>query len=244
MNGWVMAQDSPRILIVEDDADMRETVACYLEEQGFHVFRAADGLTMEEPLAQGVQVVLLDVNLPGEDGFSLARGLRNRSRVGIIMITGRGDLVDRVVGLEVGADDYIGKPFQLRELVARIKALLRRLQPEPAPPAPAQGCVRFDGWVLDPARHSLTAPDGADVGLTTTEFAILCRLASPPGQTVSRQALSEAVKGRDWSPFERSLDVHVGNLRRKLEDNGRHPRLIKSIHGVGYRLAADPANGR
>ncbi|PKU24859.1 response regulator [Telmatospirillum siberiense] len=237
-----MAQEKSRILIVEDDKDLRETVAFYLEEQGFDVIEASDGSEMQARLDESVSLVLLDVNLPGEDGFTLARELRGRSSVGIIMITGRSDLIDRVVGLEVGADDYIAKPFPLRELLARIKALLRRLHPAPvAPASDAPAPVRFDGWVLNPQRQELTAPDGASVGLTTMEYAILFRLASPPGQTVSRQDLYEALKGRDWSPLERSIDVHVGNLRRKLEADGLYPRLIKSVHGVGYRLAVGAA---
>ncbi len=231
-----MTQGKPRILIVEDDVGLRETVAFYLTEQGFDIVEAADGGEMQARLDERTDLVLLDVNLPGEDGFTLARQLRGRSDVGIIMITGRSDLIDRVVGLEVGADDYIAKPFPLRELLARIKALLRRLHP--APPVAQPALIRFDGWTLNPQRQELTTPDGALVALTTMEFAILFRLASPPGQTVSRQALCEALKGRDWSPLERSIDVHVGNLRRKLEAGGRC-RLIKSVHGVGYRLAVD-----
>lgn len=231
-----MSQEKSTILIVEDDRDLRETVAFYLEDQGFDVIEASDGGEMQARLDDHVSLVLLDVNLPGEDGFTLARELRGRSSVGIIMITGRSDLVDRVVGLEVGADDYIAKPFPLRELLARIKALLRRLHPAPAP-ADVSPVIRFDGWVLNSQRRELTAPDGTPVGLTTMEYAILFRLASPPGHTVSRQDLYEALKGRDWSPLERSVDVHVANLRRKLEADGRHPRLIKSVHGVGYRLA-------
>lgn len=233
-----MAQGKPKILIVEDDAELRGTVAFYLEEQGFDIVEAADGGEMQARLDDATRLVLLDVNLPGEDGFTLARELRSRSSVGIIMITGRSDLIDRVVGLEVGADDYIAKPFPLRELLARIKALLRRLQPVPVAAMPPS-VIRFDGWTLNPQRQELTAPDGTLIDLTTMEFAILFRLASPPGQTVSRQALSESLKGRDWSPLERGIDVHVGNLRRKLEADGRHPRLIKSVHGVGYRLAVD-----
>ncbi|MDR3439401.1 response regulator transcription factor [Telmatospirillum sp.] len=236
-----MAGGRPKILIVEDDADLRGTVAFYLAEQGFDVVEAVDGREMQARLDSVTSLVLLDVNLPGEDGFTLARELRSRSSVGIIMITGRTDLVDRVVGLEVGADDYIAKPFPLRELLARIKALLRRLNPAPIVSAPAEvsHVIRFDDWVLNTQRQELVAPDGAEVGLTTMEFSILYRLALPPGHTVSRQELCEALKGRDWSPLERSIDVHVGNLRRKLEANGRYPRLIKSVHGIGYRLAVD-----
>lgn len=234
-----MEQGKPRILIVEDDAELRETIACYLEAEGFDVVEAADGRAMQDQLTEGVKVILLDVNLPGEDGFTLARDLRSRSTVGIIMITGRTDLIDRVVGLEVGADDYIAKPFPLRELLARIKALLRRLSSASPVPVEAAHVIRFEGWTLNTQRQELTAPDGSPVSLTTTEFTILYQLAAAGGRAVSRQELYEALKGRDWSPLERSLDVHVGNLRRKLEADGKHPRLIKSIHGVGYRLAVE-----
>jgi len=237
-----MIQRRSKILIVEDDPELRGTVAFYLEEQGFDVVEASDGGEMQARLADDISLVLLDVNLPGEDGFTLARELRSRSNVGIIMITGRTDLIDRVVGLEVGADDYIAKPFPLRELLARIKALLRRLNAtSPVAEFAAEGphVIRFDGWTLNPQRQELTAPDGVSVALTTAEFAILHHLAASPGHTASRQDLYEALKGRDWSPLERGVDVHVGNLRRKLEGDGRYPRLIKSVHGVGYRLAVD-----
>jgi DNA-binding response OmpR family regulator len=238
-----MTQGKPKILIVEDDGELRETVAFYLGEQGFDVVEACDGDQMKSCLdCGGISLVLLDINLPGEDGFSLARELRSRSSVGIIMITGRTDLIDRVVGLEVGADDYIAKPFPLRELLARIKALLRRLLPV-TPAADTVGdephLIHFDGWVLNIQRQALIALGGVEVALTTAEFAILRCLASPPGHTASRQELYEALKGRDWSPLERSIDVHVGNLRRKLEADAHQPRLIKSVHGVGYRLAVD-----
>lgn len=234
---FAMDRDRPKILIVEDDADLRDTLACYLDGQGYPVAEAADGRGMRERLAEGVSLVLLDVNLPGEDGFSLARELRAHSEIGIIMITGRTDLIDRVVGLEIGADDYIAKPFQLRELLARIKAVLRRSHHLPAAEMAAP-LFTFDGWILDPQRQKLTDPGGGAIPLTTTEFAILHQLVSAKGGPVSRQDLYEVLKGRDWSPLERSLDVHVGNLRRKLEASGRYPRLIKSVHGIGYRLVA------
>jgi DNA-binding response OmpR family regulator len=232
----------PKVLIVEDDVDMRDTLACYLAGEGFDVAEAADGTRMWEVLDDATSLVLMDLNLPGEDGFALARAVRARSDMGIIMITGRGDLIDRVVGLELGADDYLAKPFELRELLARIRAVLRRSSARHAPAVAEGQLIRFEGWELDVTRRLLTDPDGKEVALTSTEFAILHLLASPPGRTISRQQLYETVMSREWSPLDRSIDVHVGNLRKKLEVEGRHPRLIKTVHGIGYVLAGAGAS--
>lgn len=243
-------KDKPIVLIVEDDAELRDTIACYLEADGYDIRQAGDGASMWRQLDERVDLILVDVNLPGDDGFALVRGLRAQSSVGIIMITGRGDLIDRVVGLEVGADDYMAKPLQLRELSARMKAVLRRAGPPAADPhtstasqaAPAD-TVRFAGWCLDLGRRVLLDPTETEVTITTSEFDILKLLASPPGRPVSRQTIYEAVHNREWSPLDRSVDVHVANLRKKIEADPRTPRLIKSVHGIGYLLAVtgDPS---
>lgn len=191
------------------------------------------------------QLVLLDLGLPGEDGFAIARQLREHWRCGLVIITGRGDAVDKVVGLEVGADDYVTKPFDLRELVARIKAVLRRIEPPPlaggsvvaaasAPVAPASPRLEFVGWQLDLAARRLDAPDGEEVRLTTGEFELLATLAQHPGRVLSRDFLLEQTRGREAAPFDRTIDVQIGRLRKKLEADAEHPQIIKSVRGAGY----------
>lgn len=234
----ILPMAKPTILIVENDVDLRDTVAGYLTLEGYETRQAGDGQAMWQVIDESVDLVLIDVNLPGTDGFALVRTLRSMSNVAIIMVSGRGDLIDRVVGLEIGADDYMQKPVQLRELSARIRAVLRRVGVATWQ-RPAQNVVTFSGWRLDLGRRVLLSPAGTEVALTTTEIAILKRLASPPGQTVSRQDISEAIRAREWSPLERSIDVHIANLRRKIEVDPKRPELIKSVHGIGYVLICD-----
>ena len=191
-------------------------------------------------------LVLLDLGLPGEDGFAIARQLREHWRCGLVIVTGRGDAVDKVVGLEVGADDYVTKPFDLRELLARIKAVLRRLTPEapaaavlapPAPPsAPVRESYRFAGWQLDVASRRLIAADAQDVVLTSGEFDLLCAFVQHPGRVLSRDFLLEHTRGREAGPFDRTVDVQVGRLRKKLEIDTDQPQIIKSVRGAGYIL--------
>jgi DNA-binding response OmpR family regulator len=190
--------------------------------------------------------VLLDLGLPGEDGFVIARKLREHWRCGLVIVTGRGDSIDKVVGLEIGADDYITKPFDLRELLARIKAVLRRLAPpdeaapapSPAAPAPAAAAsperFRFAGWELDTAARRLLNPEGREVGLTTGEFDLLAAFVRHPGRVLSRDFLLEHTRGREAAPFDRTIDVQVGRLRKKLEADPENPALIKSVRGAGY----------
>lgn len=185
-----------------------------------------------------VDLVLLDLMMPGDDGFVLAKEIRARPDIGIIMLTGRSDMIDRVVGLEVGADDYIAKPFHLREVHARVKSVLRRLHtgaraPGPAAPA-AEQTVRFDGWTLNLDRRQLIAPDGTDVALTTGEFDLLSVLVSHAGRVLDRDRLMDLTRGRHWDAFDRTIDAQVGRLRRKLEVDPKAPALIKSVRGVGY----------
>ena len=199
-------------------------------------------------------LVLLDLGLPGEDGFLIARQLREHWHCGLVIVTGRGDSVDKVVGLEVGADDYVTKPFDLRELLARIKAVLRRLSPEKLPgemrsvavgavsaPSPAApdtlaGKLRFAGWQLDTAARRLTNPHGVEVALTGGEFDLLRTFAQHAGRVLSRDFLLEQTRGREAGPFDRTIDVQVGRLRRKLEPDTQEPQLIKSVRGAGYIL--------
>jgi two-component system OmpR family response regulator len=183
---------------------------------------------------------LLDLGLPGEDGFAIARKLREHWRCGLVIVTGRGDPVDKVVGLEIGADDYVTKPFDLRELVARVKAVLRRIAPtepaaSPASPEPATK-LRFAQWVLDTGARRLLDPQQREVALTSGEFDLLNTLATHPGRVLSRDFLLEETRGRDGGPFDRTIDVQIGRLRRKLEADPANPQIIKSVRGAGYLL--------
>jgi two-component system OmpR family response regulator len=229
------------IAVLDDEVDITQLLAGYLQSHGYRVTQVHSGRALIELMpADPPALVLLDLGLPGEDGFSIARQLREHWRCGLVIVTGRGDSVDKVVGLEVGADDYVTKPFDLRELLARIKAVLRRLAPaEPAPAAAssaAAGTFRFAGWKLDTAARRLTAPQGHEVALTSGEFDLLCAFARNAGRVLSRDFLLEQTRGREAGPFDRTVDVQVGRLRRKLEDDADDPQLIKSVRGAGYIL--------
>lgn len=240
---------SPHLAILDDDVDITLLLANYLKGQGFRVSQLHDGAgLMSLMAADPPQLVLLDLGLPGEDGFAIARRLRAHWSCGLIIITGRGDAVDKVVGLEVGADDYVTKPFDLRELVARVKAVLRRLAPTedagPSPsapsaapaPAPRRSRFRFLGWEMDTAARRLVAPEGREVALTTGEFDLLSVFLHHPGHVLSRDFLLEQTRGREAAPFDRTIDVQIGRLRRKLEAVPDEPQIIKSVRGIGYIL--------
>jgi DNA-binding response OmpR family regulator len=228
------------IAIVDDEPDITQLLAGYLSRQGFRVSALGSGHALIELMsADRPDLVLLDLGLPGEDGFAIARKLRERWQCGLIIVTGRGDAVDKVVGLEIGADDYVTKPFDLRELLARIKAVLRRLAP-PAEAAAAPQTPRerlcFDGWELDVAARRLLDRSGESVLLTGGEFDLLCLLAQHAGRVLSRDFLLEHTRGRDAAPFDRTIDVQIGRLRRKLGDDADDAQVIKSVRGVGYVL--------
>ncbi len=238
------------IAIVDDEVDITQLLANYLQSHGYRVTQLHSGASLMALMpADAPALVLLDLGLPGEDGFSIARRLREHWRCGLVIVTGRGDSVDKVVGLEVGADDYVTKPFDLRELLARIKAVLRRLTPneslaEPAGSAgTARGKLRFAGWQLDLAARRLTSPQGQDVALTSGEFDLLCAFAQHPGRVLSRDFLLEQTRGREAGPFDRTIDVQVGRLRKKLEADAEDPQLIKSVRGAGYILVAPVTSG-
>src|SRR5271170_2454956 len=226
------------ILVVDDDQRIRQMLTRYFEQEGYRISVAADGPTMRAQLNDSVDVILLDVVMPGEDGLALARDVRATSDVGIIMLTGRDDVLDRVVGLEVGADDYIAKPFHLREVLARVKSVLRRRGPAPAQP-PAQpeagkDVICFDGWRLDTSRRQLVSPKGQDIALTTGEFDLLAALAKYPGRVFGRDTLMDLTRGRSWEAFDRTIDAQIARLRKKIEADPKNPRLVKSVRGVGY----------
>jgi two-component system, OmpR family, response regulator len=233
--------DSGCVLIVDDDPSVREMLAEYLSENGFETMQADSGDAMRTALAARVpDVALLDVRLGREDGLSLARYLRERYDIGIIMVTAAGDVVDRVVGLEVGADDYIAKPFDPRELMARMKSVMRRLHAarprvSSAPqPATAASYVPVGVCKLDLSAHRLLDAADREVPLTSMEFALLRVFTEHPNQVLSRDQLLSATRNRDWQPFDRSIDIRIARLRRKIEADPERPRLIKTIRNAGY----------
>ena len=226
-----------RILVVDDDAELRALLQTYLGEQGFAVAAVPDGEAMRGALAaQAYDLVILDLMLPGEDGLALCRELRNRLKISILMLTARGDELDRIIGLEMGADDYLPKPFHPRELLARIRSILRRVQDRPGE-APARA-LRFAGWTLDIGMRHLVGSDGVAVPLSTGEFRLLHALAEGANRVMSRDRLMDVLSGREAGPFDRSVDVMISRLRRRLGDDAREPALIKTIRNEGYVLAA------
>jgi two-component system, OmpR family, response regulator len=244
-------------MIVDDDPDIRELLVTYLEGQGITAMQAEREAQMWERIdACAPDVILLDVNLGAEDGFAIARRLRQKWNGGLLMVTGRGDMVDRVVGLELGADDYVTKPFQLRELLARVRSVGRRIPPEtpssnlisgslrpallPADPA---ACTVFEQFSLFRNARELRDAMGNVVALTTGEFDLLCVLVDNAARVLSRDELLRHTHNRDAGPFDRTIDVQIGRLRKKLLDTGPTPRIVKSVRGAGYVFAV-PATTR
>jgi two-component system OmpR family response regulator len=228
--------DNGHILIVDDENEICVMVQDYLTQEGYRASVAHDGNEMRQVMARSaVDLVILDLVLPGEDGLTLARWLREESRVGIIMLTGRGDPVDRIIGLEMGADDYLPKPFMLRELLARVKSVLRRAAARaPESSAANRQQARFAGWNLDLASRELFSPAGSEVRLTTGEFDLLAAFVTNPNQVLSRDRLLDLARNREAGPFDRTIDVQVGRLRRKLGDDPQQPSMIKTVRGSGY----------
>lgn len=235
-----------RLLVVEDDVEIIEIVRRYFGSQGFDVLSASDGSAMRAVLeSEHADVVLLDLGLPGEDGLMLMRYLRESWSGAVIMVTGRADSVDRIVGLELGADDYVTKPFDLRELLARVRSVLRRTADARASLAKTNDgkLLRFDGFVLNAATRTLASPGGSDVALTTREFELLAIFLDHPERVLSRDDLMTMIHRRDAGPYDRAIDVGVGRLRRKLAENGAKAELIKSVRGAGYLFAARVERG-
>ncbi|MGZ7459418.1 response regulator [Pseudomonas sp. Ma2-10] len=236
---------TPRVLIVDDDPLIRELLHAYLSQEGYDVHCAATAELAETFLATNtVDLVMLDIRLPGKDGLTLTRELRVRSEVGIILITGRNDEIDRIVGLECGADDYVIKPLNPRELVSRAKNLVRRVRhaqlQQPAP-ALARQVKQFAAWGLDTDRRRLIDHAGGETLLTHGEFQLLSVFLRNSGHTLSRDQLMDQIRNREWVPNDRSIDVLVGRLRRKLHDDPAEPQLIITIHGAGYLFTASVA---
>ena len=235
-------ESSPHILIVEDARDIREPLARYLRQHGYRTTTAADAQTARKAMRVGaIDLVVLDVMMPGEDGLSLCRSIRETSQIPVILLTARGEEVDRIIGLEMGADDYIAKPFSPRELVARIAAVLRRahaLPPQQKPPDMAH--IRFGEWTLDTGQRELIGADGLATPLSSGEFRLLMALLERPKISLTRNQLLDLTKGRDAELFDRSIDNHVSRLRKKIEPDPKNPRYIKTVWGGGYMLAVEP----
>lgn len=236
------ASPANRILIVDDEPEIRTLLRTAFEAEGFVVSEAADGRQAMAALdAAPVGLVTLDLKLGGEDGLKVARELRAARNVPIIMITGKGDAVDRIVGLELGADDYIPKPFIMREVIARVRAVLRRYA------AGSEGVgegssdegkrYSFDGWTVDLTRRAVRDPEGVMRDLTTSEFNLLALFVQKPGRVLTRDELMDLLKGHDWTPMDRSIDALVARLRKKLEPDSEQPQLVKTVRGIGYVFA-------
>lgn len=235
-----MASDQQRrehVLVVDDDARIRQMLTRYFGDEGYVVSAVSSGSEMRASLRQqNFDIILLDWVLPGgEDGLDLAREIRGQSDVPIMMLTGRDDVVDRIVGIEVGADDYIAKPFHLREVHARLKAILRRRQPAiKKPESDAGDVIRFEGWQLDISKRQLLSADRKEIELTTGEFDILVVFARHAGRVLNREFLMELTRGRNLEVYDRTIDAQIARLRKKIETDPTHPQLIKSVRGVGY----------
>ncbi len=227
------------ILVVDDDPEIRQLLKTYLERNGYQVTTAAEGGGLWQALERSrIDLIVLDLMLPGVDGMELCRTLRVRSKVPVIMLTARGDEMDRILGLEMGADDYLAKPFSARELLARIKVILRRARDLPFDPlADAPEKIVFSGWTLDTRTQHLHSPDDLVVPLSGAEYRLLHVLLTHPNRALTRDQLLDLTQGRESGPFDRSIDVLIGRLRKHLGDDAKQPSLIKTVRGRGYLLA-------
>ena len=235
-----MSGNRMHIAVVDDERDIRETVAEYLTLHGFRVTPVSGGEELRRLLQSSrIDLVVLDISMPGEDGLSLARFLRVQHTAGIIMLTASGETVDRIVGLETGADDYLAKPVDLRELLARVKAVLRRAGRDPHDPrtveaVPVNRTVRFGRCSLDLHAHKLLGDDGNEIAMTAMEFDLLKAFAEHPNRVLSRDMLLDLAHNRDWEPFDRSIDIRIARLRRKIERDPAKPETLRTVRGAGY----------
>ncbi|MEM8686046.1 MAG: response regulator [Pseudomonadota bacterium] len=235
-----MAEAVEHIVVCDDEPDIRDTVGEYLELQGYRVSAVDGGPALRELVdKEKVDIVVLDIMMPGEDGLSLARFLRERGDTAIIMLTASGETVDRIIGLEMGADDYLAKPVDLRELLARIKAVLRRTTaqataPGGGPVKSSESAVHFGSCLLDIDQHKLFGADGEEIAITAMEFNLLKVFADHSGRVLNRDQLLEMAHDRDWDPFDRSIDIRISRLRKKIEQDPAKPQVIKTVRGVGY----------
>ncbi|WP_108648898.1 response regulator [Dongshaea marina] len=234
---------SKQLLVVDDDQEIRQLLEEYLQRAEFDVLTAANGVEMHQLLENNQpDLIILDIMMPGDDGFTLCKQIRTRSEVPIIMLTAASDEADKIIGLELGADDYIAKPFSPRELLARIKALLRRAQfqtPQEEIPEKTHRYHHFAGWTLDGLTHHLSHEDGTVQDLSGSDFTLLQLFLLNPGAVLDRDTISDATRGRESLPMERGIDVQISRLRQKLRDSGKNPHIIKTIRGNGYMLIAE-----
>jgi two-component system phosphate regulon response regulator OmpR len=244
--GVVTMAERAHILVVDDEPEIRDMLQEYLELQGFRVSAADGGEAARRLVAEeDIDLALLDIAMPGEDGLSIARFLRERTSISIVMLTAAGDVTDRVVGLEVGADDYLAKPVDLGELVARLKAVLRRSKPEavdePPPSGVAANAVPFGTCHLDVDAHRLFDAQGEEIPITSMEFDLLAVFIRNPDRVLSRDQLFNLTQDKDWDPDDRSIDLRIGRIRRKIERDPKKPELIKTVHSLGYVYSAKKA---
>jgi two-component system OmpR family response regulator len=234
------------ILVVDDDTEIRSLLHEYLQKQGYRVTAVADGKGLRTAVATShPDLIILDLMLPGEDGLTLCRDLRAKSEIPIIMLTARGDETDRIVGLELGADDYVAKPFSPRELLARIKSVLRRARALPENlKTEESGVFRFAGWTLDAATRNLTSPQGVVVALSGTDFRLLKIFVDHPNRVLTRDQLIDLMLSRDAGPYDRAIDVQVSRLRQRLGEDAKEPAIIKTVRGQGYVFAAHVEAGK
>ncbi|GGA71331.1 DNA-binding response regulator [Neiella marina] len=227
------------ILVVDDDAEIRDLLTAILCRAGYQISGAEDGIEMFQCFNQNdVDLIILDINLPGDDGFTLCQKLRQQSDVPVIMLTASSDDMDQVIGLEIGADDYIAKPFNPRQLQARIKALLRRVQLSSVDLKPVR-FIEFSEWRFDTLNRTIEHPEFGLQELSGADYSLLKLFIDNVNQVLDRDAISDAIRGREASPLDRSLDVQVSRLRQRLQDNGKHPKLIKTVRGQGYVFTAE-----
>ena len=231
------------ILVVEDDTFVQKALRLYLEGEGYRISTCDNGADMHALMAKDpADLAIMDLKLPNDDGFELTRQLRDKYSVGIIILSSKDDSIDRVVGLEIGADDYVTKPWDERELLARIRSVMRRVsdrqQASSSSNSGEQRLITFNGWILNLDSRELKDPDGGKVELTSGEFSLLNEFIEKAGRVLSRDHLLSAIYSRHWEPFDRSIDVLVTRLRRKIEQNSRHPEIIKTVRGTGYMFAA------
>lgn len=234
------------LLVVDDDPRVRAMLVRYFQTNGYQVSMAENATQVRQKLSNAFDLILLDLGLPDEDGLTVAREIRALSKTAIIIVSGRTDDVDRIVGLEVGADDYISKPFNLREVLARVKSVLRRTQvtnSQAHENSESNQVFRFDDWELNIDRRELRSPEGECIQLTTGEFEMLLVFVNNSGRVLTRDFLMDQTRGRNWETFDRAVDAQITRLRRKLGDEGANPAIIKSVRGVGYLFAPKVQKG-
>jgi two-component system OmpR family response regulator len=231
------------VLVVDDEPEVCNLVARCLQPGGYEVDVAYCGAEMQQRISDKLyDLIVLDLNLQGEDGLMYLRNLRQEMDIPVIILTARGEPVDRIVGLELGADDYLPKPFEPRELLARVRTVLRRVKPESENVTLAnKRQLRFAGWILDLHTRQLKTEAGQPVELTTAQYDVLVTLATHPNRVLTRDQILDFARDREGTPFDRSIDVHIGHLRQKIEHDRRHPEIIKTVHGAGYMFAATVA---